>query len=61
MYNGKVMVVQVDTFQGDEFRAFLFGEMDRGMCSTGWDFGAGSSNKLWPGHAWKEMMDVLNL
>jgi hypothetical protein len=66
MYGDKVEKVQ-DTFAGDAFRTYLFVQMEKGMCSTGWDFatgkdlGAGSSNNLWPGHEWKGIKTILNL
>ena len=66
MYGDKVEIVQ-DTFAGDVFRPSLFGIMDKGMGSTGWDFatgkdlGGGSSNNLWPVHKWNGIKEILNL
>lgn len=53
------------------FRTYLFGILDSGAGSTGWDEatktegsginGAGSSNALWPGHHWRTAKEVLNI
>lgn len=67
MYGDKVEVVHVDEFPHDEFRTFLHDIHDKGMASTRYDFfsgkelseGAGSSNKLWAGHRWKGIKEIL--
>ncbi|KIM90753.1 hypothetical protein PILCRDRAFT_1015 [Piloderma croceum F 1598] len=69
MYGDKVEVVHVDEFPHDEFRTFLHDIHDKGMASTGYDFaagkelseGAGSSNKLWAGHRWEGIKEILNI
>jgi len=66
MYGDKVEVVQVDKFPHDEFRTFLHDLHGKGMASTGYDFATGKelsgrSNKLWAGHRWKGIKEILNI
>lgn len=63
----KAGIVRVPEIPGEPSKTFLFKLSDKGMCSTGHNFvtgedeGAGSSNKLWPGHIWKTIKDVHNV
>ncbi|KAF5345742.1 hypothetical protein D9758_011870 [Tetrapyrgos nigripes] len=61
----------VETVPGPIFREILLKQFESGAGSTGWDNGkqkenpkdseegAGSANKLWEGHVWKKLEDVV--
>ncbi|KAF5355329.1 hypothetical protein D9758_006053 [Tetrapyrgos nigripes] len=67
-------LVYVEAIPGpmSEFRTLIASQCEQGAGSTGWDHikqkenlrdseeGAGSANKLWEGHVWKKVEDVVS-
>ncbi|KII86363.1 hypothetical protein PLICRDRAFT_43951 [Plicaturopsis crispa FD-325 SS-3] len=73
LYEGKYPVVHVDAIPDDvplaEFRTGMQLAIEQGIVSTAWvpkenkegPEAGDSSNKLWPGHVWKDVKASLNL
>ncbi|KAK7460418.1 hypothetical protein VKT23_009138 [Stygiomarasmius scandens] len=69
--NKPIEYVQTIPGPNSEFRTAILGQCEKGAGSTGWDHlkqeenprdseeGAGSANKLWEGHVWKKLEDVV--
>lgn len=68
-YNKEIAYVKSIPGPGSEIASMLSRLFESGGGSTGWNFelgregegeeAAGSANKLWPGHHWKKIREVL--
>lgn len=65
-----IPVIRVDKLpDGSERQTLAQNKFSRGHGSTGWDYyldrdvpeNAGSGNKVWEGHRWKTIREVLDL